>query len=340
MDYSIQDVRNTFSLSENDVENYLKSQKIKVGKDGTISEKSYQILIDFYSHEIKPISGDLNNKSAHLNNAQKLTFKLEPYFESDDKRVSIFQEDAISFLKSLPTNSVDVIITDPAYSGMNQKLKLGSGKIIGEYKKAGEDGAKWFEEFHDTEENYKAFLKECLRVLKNNRHIYIMFDSFSLLTLAPIVRDVFEVKNLLCWDKVNIGLGHYFRRRHEFIMFASKGRRPLNSKSIPDVWRIKRVSSAQYPTQKPTEVFELMLKGSAEKDFVVCDPFLGSGSACIAAIKNGCKFLGCDISDKSVSFSKERITHYLINKIDPFQKLSLIGDDESMAKLFLNGKSQ
>ena len=334
MGYRIQDIQDTLSIVAQDIEKYIKSQKIKVGKDGSISEKSYQTLINFYSQEINPVNGHKNGKSGYLQNGHKIVGKSKPFFESEDHRVSIFQDDAINFLKGLPANSVDVIITDPAYSGMNQKLKLGSGKIIGEYKKAGENGAKWFEEFHDTDENYKAFLEQCFRVLKNDRHIYIMFDSFSLLTLAPIVRDVFEVKNLLCWDKVNIGLGHYFRRRHEFIMFASKGKRKLNSKSIPDVWKIKRVTSAQYPTQKPTEVFELMLKGSAEKDFVVCDPFLGSGSAAIAAIKNGCKFLGCDISDKSVAFSKERINHFLKHKEDPFQKLSLLGDDESMAKLF------
>ena len=67
---------------------------------------------------------------------------------------------------------------------------------------------------------------------------------------------------------------------------------------------------------------------------------LGSGSAAIAAIKSNCTFLGCDISEKSVKFSKERINHFLKHKIDPFQKMSLVGDDESMIKLLLNGKSK
>jgi site-specific DNA-methyltransferase (adenine-specific) len=83
-----------------------------------------------------------------------------------------------------------------------------------------------------------------------------------------------------------------------------------------------------------------MLKGSAEKDFVVCDPFLGSGSSVIAAIKSDCKFLGCDISDKAVSFSKERVKQFLKTKTDVYQKSSLLGDDEAMTKLFLNGKSK
>ena len=100
----------------------------------------------------------------------------------------MFQDDAINCLKSLPVDSVDIIITAPAYSGMNQRLKLGRGKIIGKYADAGKNGAKWFEEFHDTVENYKTFLLQCYRVLRNNRHIYIMFDSYSLLSLAPIAR--------------------------------------------------------------------------------------------------------------------------------------------------------
>lgn len=282
----------------------------------------------------------IENNSFEISGNNENKAKKKPFFNSYNGKISIFQDDAISFLKSLDDNSVDVIITDPAYSGMNQKLKLGSGKIIGKYSEAGDIGAKWFEEFHDTDENYKAFLKECYRVLKNSRHIYIMFDSYSLLSLAPIVREIFEVKNVICWDKANIGLGHYFRRRHEFILFASKGKRQLNSKSIPDVWKIKRVTSSKYPTQKPTEVFELMLKGSAEKDFVVCDPFLGSGSSAIAAIKSSCRFIGCDISYKSLTFSKERVEQFLLTQSDIYQKSSLLGDDEAMTKLFLNGKSK
>lgn len=340
MSYTIQDVQERLSVVAEDIEKYIKTNKIKVGNDGEISGKSYQTLLDLFSSQEKSQNGHKNGKSIYVLNGHKIQVKRKPAFESQDQRISLFQDDAISFLKSLPAASVDSIITDPAYSGMNQRLKLGRGKIIGKYADAGKNGAKWFEEFHDTEENYKAFLHQCYRVLRNNRHIYIMFDSFSLLSLAPIARDVFEVKNVLCWDKANIGLGHYFRRRHEFILFASKGKKHLNSKSIPDVWKIKRVTASQYPTQKPTEVFELMLKGSAEKDFVVCDPFVGSGSSAIAAIKSNCKFIGCDTSEKAISVSKERVKEFLKTKTDLYQKTSLLGDDEAMTKLFLNGKSK
>ena len=262
---------------------------------------------------------------------------LKPYYSSKDRRVAIFRADAVALLRSLDADSVDVIVTDPAYSGMNQRLKLGSGKIIGRYKDAGQAGAKWFEEFHDTEENYRVFLNECYRVMRQDTHIYLMFDSYSLLTLAPVVREIFEVKNILCWDKASIGMGHYFRRRHEFIVFASKGKRPLNSKSIPDVWKIRRIVKAAYPTQKPTEIFELMLRGSAGPGSVVCDPFMGSGSSAIAALRCGCSLVGGDISARAVEFSKERIEGFMDGKGDIYQAGSQVSDDGVMGELLGTG---
>jgi len=308
----------------------IKSKSSKVNLVNNSNTQSSLVFSTLYEN----VDGEkVSVKLFHPNGDER-----KPYYESSDRRISIYQEDSLQFLRNQDSNSVDVIITDPAYSGMNQRLKLGRGKIIGKYRDAGKKGAKWFQEFHDTEENYKSFLQECYRVLKNNRHIYIMFDSYSLLSLAPLVRDVFQVKNLLCWDKANIGLGHYFRRRHEFILFASKGKRHLTLRSIPDVWKIKRIVKARYPTQKPTEVFELMLRGSTQRDFVVCDPFLGSGSSAIASVKEHCKFIGSDISKKAVSISKERILRFLKTGIDPLQKQSHIGDDEALTKIFLNGK--
>ena len=126
------------------------------------------------------------------------------HYQSKDGNVSIYRSDCIAFLKSLPNNSVDILVTDPAYSGMNRKMKFGNGRIVGEYNKEG--NGKWFEEFEDTEDNYRNFLQECKRVLKKESHAYVMFDSFSLLTLGPLLREYFDVKNIIVWDKVNMGM--------------------------------------------------------------------------------------------------------------------------------------
>lgn len=242
-------------------------------------------------------------------------------FNDGQLTVRIEQADCIRFLQQLEANSVDVIVTDPAYSGMNNQLQLGHGRIVGQYNDKGSEGGKWFAEFADTAANYEQFLSACKRVLKSDTgHLYLMFDSFSLLTLGHLVREKFDVKNIITWDKVNMGMGHYFRRRHEFILFATNGNnRNIRHRAFPDVWRFKRIHRAQYPTQKPVELFQAMVFASGEENFTVCDPFMGSGSSAIAAIKNNCHFIGCDTSDKAIETSLRRVTCYIENRYDPLQ---------------------
>ena len=241
------------------------------------------------------------------------------YYQS--KNTAVYRLDAIEFLKSLPDSSIDLIITDPAYSSMNNHLKLGRGRIVGEYKNRGEDG-KWFKEFEDSVENYSLFLGEARRVLKENSHIYVMLDSFSLLNLGPLFKNYFDVKNILVWDKVNMGMGHYFRRQVEFIIFCTKGKLKLTKKNFRDLWRVKRIK-ADFPSQKPVQIFENMIKASKTsraKNYVVCDPFLGSGSSAIASLKKKALFIGADISIKAMNASTKRIESYESLKIDPGEK--------------------
>ena len=237
----------------------------------------------------------------------------DPAFGGYDIRT----QDCIEFLRSLPDATVDVIVTDPAYSGMNQHMRFGHGRIVGHYGKP--DNARWFEEFSDDAETYRVFLAECRRVLRQDRHVYIMFDSFSMLSLGALVREFFDVKGVVVWDKVQIGMGHYFRRRHEQIVFASKGRRKLARRDLPDVWAVPRIHRAAYPTQKPVRLFEMMLEASAEPGFTVCDPFCGSGSSAVAALRVGCDFIGADIDPRAVEISQDRLATLVASGRDPLE---------------------
>jgi site-specific DNA-methyltransferase (adenine-specific) len=226
-------------------------------------------------------------------------------------------QDCIEFLRDLADESVDVLVTDPAYSGMNQHMRFGHGRIVGHYGRPGNE--RWFHEFSDDPESYRVFLAECRRVLRQDRHVYIMFDSFSMLSLGALVREFFDVKCVVVWDKVHLGMGHYFRRRHEQIVFASKGRRKLARRDLPDVWAVPRIHRAAYPTQKPVRLFELMLEASAEPGFTVCDPFCGSGSAAVASVRLRCDFIGADIDPRAVEISRDRLSTLLATGLDPLE---------------------
>jgi site-specific DNA-methyltransferase (adenine-specific) len=226
-------------------------------------------------------------------------------------------QDCIAFLRDMADESVDLIVTDPAYSGMNQHMRFGHGRIVGHYGSS--DNERWFHEFSDDPDTYRVFLGECRRVLRRDRHVYIMFDSFSMLSLGALVRDFFDVKCVVVWDKVHLGMGHYFRRRHEQIVFASKGRRKLVRRDLPDVWAVPRIHRAAYPTQKPVRLFELMIEASAEPGFVVCDPFCGSGSSGVAALRLGCDFIGADIDPRAVELSRKRLSMLVTTGQDPLE---------------------
>ena len=258
--------------------------------------------------------------------------KQQFIFDYENKQIALKQDDCLHFLQSLPSDSIDLIVTDPAYSGMNNHLQLGRGRIIGKYSNKGNKNSKWFAEFEDSEQNYRTFLSECQRVLRTSTgHIYIMFDSYSLLTLGPLLRDYFDVKNLITWDKINIGMGHYYRRRHEYIIFGTNGNtRKLRNQSFPDVWRFKRIYRAKYATQKPVELFQTMIHASTEDGFTVCDPFVGSGSSAIAAIKNNCNFIGCDVAEKAITLAQNRIQTFLETGEDNLQSKPASIPDEKV----------
>lgn len=240
----------------------------------------------------------------------------------DGRSARLVQADAIGLLRSLPDASVDLLVTDPAYNGMNRHLSLGRGRIVGTYSERG-DGERWFDEFDDSPENYAVFLDEIARVLGPDRPLYLMFDAYSMLTLAPLVRERFLVKNVITWDKVAMGMGHHFRRQSEFVLYCTTGRAPLMRRDVADVWRIRRVHRGMYPTQKPTELFEAMVAASigsrASTDITVCDPFLGSGSSAVAALRQGCSFVGGDVATASLDAARSRVDALFAGEVDPLQ---------------------
>lgn len=181
--YSTKFLVKKYCVNEEKLKYFLNQKKIQI-LDGQIKENQLQTVFEFVEKQSDRITTFTQNE--------------KPFYLSSDKKISIYQNDAINFLEKLPDLSIDLIVTDPAYSGMNNKLKLGKGRIVGKYAEKGSENGKWFEEFMDTEENYIRFLSECKRVLKKSTgHIYIMFDSYSLLSLGPIVRKYFEVKDLI-----------------------------------------------------------------------------------------------------------------------------------------------
>lgn len=79
-----------------------------------------------------------------------------------------------------------------------------------------------------------------------------------------------------------------------------------------DFWEIAPASKSMtevvgYPTQKPLKLLERIILGSCKPDGIVFDCFMGSGTAQVAAMKLGRRFIGADINLGSVQTTTKRL---------------------------------
>jgi len=79
-----------------------------------------------------------------------------------------------------------------------------------------------------------------------------------------------------------------------------------------DVWEISIINSqakerTDYPTQKPEKILEVIIKASSNKNDIVLDAFVGSGTTCAVAEKLNRKWIGIDAGKLAIYTSQKRI---------------------------------
>lgn len=228
-------------------------------------------------------------------------------------RDMIVQSDAVAWLKTLLPDSVDLVITDPAYESLEKHRAKGSTTRLKE-----SDGSSnpWFEIFPN--ERFGDLFRELYRVMKPGSHLYMLVDSETMFHVKPIGEaHGFRFWRPLVWDKVRIGMGYHYRGRAEYILFFEKGKRKLNNLSISDVLTIDPADFEEdvirtprvlgkYPTEKPVPLLEILVQQSSAPGELVVDPFAGSGSTGVAALIHGRRFAGCDLAARAVEISNRR----------------------------------
>jgi site-specific DNA-methyltransferase (adenine-specific) len=213
--------------------------------------------------------------------------------------------DAVTWLRTLPAESVDLLITDPPYESLEKHRAVGTTTRL-KISKASSN--QWFAIFPNA--RFPELFAEIYRVLKPDTHFYLFSDPETAFVAKSIAEAAgFHFWKPLVWDKKTIGMGYHYRSRYEFILFFEKGKRRLKDLSIADIIPVSRIRGG-YPAEKPAELSEILIRqSSAAGDFVV-DPFMGSGSVGVAATRLGRCFAGNDIAEAAVSYSRTRLTGY------------------------------
>lgn len=219
--------------------------------------------------------------------------------------ITIIQGNAIELLKTLPSNSVELLVTDPPY-----KLTKG-GNSDGKNSKRPKGILSTNKEIMDNIPKFSEWLPDCFRVLKNGSHAYIMSNFKNLFELqSEIVKAGFKISNLLVWEKNNCTPSQFYMKNCEYILFCRKGA----AKYINDIGGSKTVhhfdnilGNKIHPTEKPINLMKLYIANSSNKGDMVLDPFMGSGTTGQAAIELNRNFIGFEISEEYFKTAEYRL---------------------------------
>ena len=213
---------------------------------------------------------------------------------------TIYNEDCLEGMKQIPDESIDMILCDPPY-GMNYRSNYRKDK----YDSIKNDSSlEWIDEFVD----------EIYRISKDNTAHY-MFTSFHNIDLfKQAIERKFKVKNLLTWVKNNTSMGDLkgdFAPKTEFIIFFHKGRRLINGKRDSNVLEYNRTGNKLHPTQKPIDLTEYLISKFSDKEDVILDPFMGSGTTAIACLNTNRQYIGFEIDETYYKLSLDRIEKHI-----------------------------
>lgn len=230
--------------------------------------------------------------------------------------ITLFNDDCITIMKSLPEKSVDLIFADPPYnlsgegfvttqSGKKVTLNKGDWDII--------------DNIHEF--NY-LWLKECLRILNDNGTIWISGTLHNHPSIGVTLKKLgFWIINDVIWYKRNatpLLAANRLAPSTELIWVASRtkkfkfnykvGKQLNGGKQMRNLWEInaERHKTA-HPTEKPESLLERIILLGSDEGQLVLDPFLGSGTTGLVARNLNRKFIGIELDKKYYEIAENRI---------------------------------
>ncbi len=257
--------------------------------------------------------------------------KVAKEFRSIEK-IAVFHGDCLEFLKQIPDNSIQLIVTSPPYNiGKEYEKKLKLENYL---------------------EQQEEIIAECNRTLKSTGSICWQVGNHvnkgSIIPLDTVLYPIFSdlglvLRNRIIWHfEHGLHCKRRFSGRYETIIWFTKSNdytfnldpvrvpqkypgikhfkgpkagmysgNPLG-KNPGDLWIIPNVKSnhiekTTHPCQFPVELIERLVLSLSDEDDWVFDPFLGVGTTIIAAIRHNRRGCGAEIFEEYVNIARKRI---------------------------------
>ena len=228
-------------------------------------------------------------------------------------------------MSDIPDSSIHLMVTSPPY---NAKKEYDDDLSLEEYRELLRSV------FSETYKKLVTGGRACINIANLGRKPYIPLHSF-------IIEDMLEIgfymRGEIIWDKASSAgsstawgswlsaTNPVLRDVHEYILVFSKDTfsRKRNNKEntiskedflawTKSIWTFPSVSAKRigHPAPFPEELPHRLIQLYTFEGDVVLDPFCGSGTTCLSALKAGRHYIGYDIEKKYIDLANERISAY------------------------------
>ena len=202
----------------------------------------------------------------------------KPDWQSDCGTVQLYCGDCVEILPHI--GKVDAVVTDPPYGIGVGKMSMGSGK-----KSTTFDKFMWDEKRPDS---------GAIALIRSSAELQIVWGG------NYFASDLGDSGCWLCWDKVQEFSGADFELAWTNLRTPSKTFRLSRVESYGSVPR-------HHPTQKPIQLMQWCVSLIPEDAKTILDPFMGSGTTGVAAVRLCRKFIGIEREPKYFEIAKRRI---------------------------------
>ena len=263
---------------------------------------------------------------------------MQAYYKKTNVR--IFNGDAVEVLNALPEESIDLIFADPPYNLSNGGFTCHAGKRVS-VNKGNWDKSKGIEE--DFQFHYK-WIEACRRVLKPSGSLWVSGTYHSIYACGfALQKQEWHLVNDICWFKPNAAPNlacRMFTASHETLLWARKDKKAKHyfnyrlvkdrnwgedfikkpNKQMRSVWAIATPKNGEkkygkHPTQKPEALLERIILATSKEGDIVLDPFCGSATTGVVALRNNRSFVGIDSEQKYLDkFAIPRLDDVLVLK--------------------------
>lgn len=227
----------------------------------------------------------------------------------------IIQGDCLEVLKTFPDESVDCVITSPPYNKGSANRKFNPKDS---WSRAGISYGEFQDNLPEEEyqEQQKAVLRECVRVLKKEGSIFYN-HKYRIVNHRVISPEEwlgeFNLRQVIIWDRGSSPVLEpiRFMPTIEQIYWITKERKtPYFTKQgfqFKDVWRINPDSGNDHPAPFPEQLVSRCLISACPVGGVVLDPYMGSGTVAVSAKKMERNYLGIELNPEYIKIAEERI---------------------------------